>query len=34
MVKTDAEIANEVLTGLKNNLLVPNDKVTVKVEDG
>jgi osmotically-inducible protein OsmY len=32
--KTDAEIANEVLTGLKNNLSVPNDKVTVKVEDG
>lgn len=32
--KTDAEIANEVLTGLKNNMSVPNDKVTVKVEDG
>ncbi|MBK7884587.1 MAG: BON domain-containing protein [Chitinophagaceae bacterium] len=32
--KTNAEIANEVLTGLKNNWSVPNDKVTVKVEDG
>ncbi len=32
--KTNAEIATEVLTGLKNNWSVPNDKVTVKVEDG
>jgi len=32
--KTDAEIANEVLTGLKNDWSIPNDKVTVKVEDG
>jgi len=32
--KTDAEVANEVLTGLRNNWSVPNDKVTVKVEDG
>ena len=32
--KTNTEIANEVLTGLNNNWSVPNDKVTVKVEDG
>jgi len=32
--KTDAEIANEVLSALKSNWSVPNDKVTVKVEDG
>lgn len=32
--KTNEEIANEVLTGLKNDWSVPNDKVTVKVEDG
>lgn len=32
--KTNAEIANEVLSGLKNNWSVPKDKVTVKVEDG
>jgi osmotically-inducible protein OsmY len=32
--KTNAEIANEVLTGLKNDWSVPNDRVTVKVEDG
>jgi len=32
--KTNAEIANEVLAGLKSNWSVPNDKVTVKVEDG
>lgn len=32
--KTNAEIANEVLIGLKNNWSMPNDKVTVKVEDG
>jgi len=32
--KTNAEIANEVLTALKSNWSVPNDKVTVKVEDG
>lgn len=33
-IKTDAEIANEVLTGLKNNWTVPDDKVSVKVENG
>lgn len=32
--KTNAEIANEVLTALKSNWSIPNDKVTVKVEDG
>jgi osmotically-inducible protein OsmY len=32
--KTNAEIANEVLTALKNDWSIPNDKVTVKVEDG
>lgn len=32
--KTDAEIANEVLSALKFNGSVPKDKVTVKVEDG
>jgi len=32
--KTNAEIANEVLTALNSNWSVPNDKVTVKVEDG
>lgn len=32
--KTDVEVANEVLEGLKNNWSVPNDKVTIKVEDG
>lgn len=32
--KTNEEIANEVLTGLKNNWSVPNNMVTVKVEDG
>ena len=32
--KTNAEIANEVLTALKSNWSVPKDKVTVKVEDG
>lgn len=32
--KTNAEIANEVLSALKSNWSVPNDKVTVKVEDG
>jgi osmotically-inducible protein OsmY len=31
--KTNAEIANEVLSALKSNWLVPKDKVTVKVED-
>jgi osmotically-inducible protein OsmY len=31
--KTDAEIANQVLMDLKSNWEVPNDKVTVKVED-
>lgn len=32
--KTDAEIANEVLKALASNYSFPNDKVTVKVEDG
>ena len=32
--KTNAEIANEVLSALKSNWSVPNDKVTVKVENG
>jgi len=32
--KTNAEIANEVLSALKTNWSVPYDKVTVKVEDG
>ncbi|OAZ04998.1 osmotically-inducible protein Y precursor [Flavobacterium succinicans] len=33
-VKTSLEIANEVLAALKSNWSVPEDKVTVKVEDG
>lgn len=33
-VKTSLEIANEVLMALKSNWSVPEDKVTVKVEDG
>jgi osmotically-inducible protein OsmY len=32
--KTNVEIVNEVFGALKSNLSVPNDKVTVKVEDG
>lgn len=32
--KTDAEIAQEVLTALSANLSVPDDKVSVKVERG
>jgi len=32
--KTNAEIANEVLSALKSNWSVPQDKVTIKVEDG
>lgn len=32
--KTDAEVAKEVLTGLKDNWSVPDDKVKVKVENG
>lgn len=32
--KTDAEVAKEVLTGLSANWSVPDDKVTVKVENG
>lgn len=32
--KTDAEVANEVLTAFKNNYSIPNDKVSVKVENG
>ena len=33
-IKTDVEIANEVLNALKSNWSVPKDKVTVKIEDG
>ena len=32
--KTNVEIANEVLAALKSNWSVPQDKITVKVEDG
>ena len=32
--KTNEEIANEVLVALKSNWSVPDDKVTIKVEDG
>jgi osmotically-inducible protein OsmY len=32
--KSDLDIANEVVTALKSNYVVPTDKVTVKVEDG
>jgi osmotically-inducible protein OsmY len=32
--KTDAEVANEVLTALKANYSVPNEQVKVKVEKG
>ena len=32
--KTNAEIAKEVLDALRTSYSVPNDKVTVKVEDG
>ncbi len=32
--KTNEEIANEVVVALRTNWSVPNDKVTVKVEDG
>lgn len=32
--KTDAEVANEVLTALKSNWSVPKEKVIVKVENG
>jgi osmotically-inducible protein OsmY len=32
--KSDLEIAQEVLTGLKNNWSIPDEKVTVKVETG
>lgn len=32
--KTDLEVANEALVGLKSNWSVPNDKVSVKVEAG
>lgn len=33
-IKTDLELANEIILGLKLNWSVPNDKVTVTVEDG
>jgi osmotically-inducible protein OsmY len=33
-IKTNSEIANEVLSALRSNWSVPNDKVTVKVENG
>lgn len=32
--KTNTEIAKDVLAALKSNWIVPDDKVTVKVEDG
>jgi len=32
--KTNLEIANEVLSALKSDWSIPNDKVTVKVENG
>ncbi len=32
--KTNAEIASEVLAALKSNWTVPNDKISVQVEDG
>lgn len=32
--KSDAEVANEVLSALKTNYSFPNDKLTVKVEKG
>ncbi|UKB86031.1 BON domain-containing protein [Chryseobacterium sp. MEBOG06] len=32
--KSDADIANEVLAALKSNYKVPDDQVSVKVEDG
>jgi len=32
--KTNVDIANEVLVALRSSWLVPEDKVTVKVEDG
>jgi osmotically-inducible protein OsmY len=34
LLKTDLEIANEVITGLENNWMVPPDSVMVKVENG
>jgi osmotically-inducible protein OsmY len=34
LIKTNVEIANEVLIALKSNWAVPRGKVTVKVEDG
>jgi len=33
-IKTDGEVANEVLVGLNNNWAIPKDKVMVKVEEG
>lgn len=33
-IKSNLDIANEVLTALKANVSIPNEKVTVKVEDG
>ncbi|HEA22042.1 hypothetical protein LCGC14_0651840 [marine sediment metagenome] len=32
--KTDSEIADAVLVALKNNYSIPNEKITVEVEDG
>ena len=32
--KTDLDLATEVLSGMKWNWSVPNDKIQVKVEDG
>lgn len=33
-IKTDAEVAQEALNALKYNYSIPNDKVTIKVENG
>ncbi|MEN9969396.1 MAG: hypothetical protein RIR94_1594, partial [Bacteroidota bacterium] len=33
-VKTDLDLASEVLSGMKWNWSIPNDKIQVKVEDG
>jgi osmotically-inducible protein OsmY len=34
LTKTNVEIANEVLVSLKSNWLIPENRITVKVEDG
>lgn len=33
-LKTDAEVANEVLAALKSNLMIPDERLKVSVEDG